>query len=420
MFDGFSLTLILTLFFLGYLAIICEAFLGVNKTTTSLALASFLWFILNISGGATGHEMSLIELKGHFLNICEFIFFLWGAMIIVEIINEYKGLDSISYFLNVESKRLQLWLIGFFSFFLSSVLDNLTTTIVMLSIIRKLVPEAEDKKIMGAAVVIAANAGGAWTPIGDVTTTMLWIGGQITPLPIMKSLFLPSAICASVSLFLLSGFIHGKTRFPKEMKNLQIHPKSIFMGLLGFLALLIVPAFKIMTGFPPFVGMLLVMSVMGIISDIIGDGKTGDHHPFHRIMTRVDTSTILFFLGILLSVDALETSGLLQSLAQGMNQIFSNSNLIPFSVGIVSSLIDNVPLVQACMGMYSQEVFPKDASFWHLIAYSAGVGGNLLIIGSAAGIAFMGIEKVSFFWYVKRVSLAAFIGYVAGFLFYFV
>ncbi len=417
MLESWTLPLIIAMFSLGYLAIICESFLRVNKATTALALASCLWLILNVSADF-GQTATQQNLKEHFLGICEFIFFLWGAMIIVEIINDHKGLEVISHFLNVRSKRLQLWLFGFFSFFLSAILDNLTTTIVMITIIRKLCPDPEERKILGGAVVIAANAGGAWTPIGDVTTTMLWIGGQVTTVPLMKELLMPSALCVIASFFVLNFYLKGKTLASKQVKKLQIDSKGVCMGCLGFLALVSVPVFKVLTGFPPFVGMLLAMSLLGIISDLVDRTYKEEHPPFHRILHRVDTSTILFFLGILLSVDALETSGILHVLAQWTNETFSSVTSIAFSVGVFSSIIDNVPLVKACMGMYSLEQYPQNHSFWQLIAYSAGVGGNLLVIGSAAGIAFMGMERVGFFWYIKHISFAALVGYLAGFGYY--
>jgi Na+/H+ antiporter NhaD/arsenite permease-like protein len=408
-----SIFFITLLFLLGYSAIVFEGLLAINKTTTALALAFLMWTSIHASHGLSD-EFALSALHTQFADICEFIFFVWGAMIIVEIINEHKGLEVVSYFLHGKSAKSQHWIMCFFAFFLSSVLDNLTTTIVMLSILGKKCENSDNRRLIGAACVLAANCGGAWTPIGDVTTTMLWIGGQISTIPLIKQLFLPSFCCAFASTLFLSRMITNeavKVSAPPE----KISAKSVLIGVLGVCSLVFVPIFKILTGFPPYVGMLLSMSVVGVISDVIDGPNKYGHLPFYRVMQRVESSTILFFMGILLSVGALEAAGVLGQLTQVVSVYIQKPAEISFLVGIVSALIDNVPLVKACMGMYSTALYPKNHELWMQLAYTAGVGGNLLIIGSASGIIFMDKEKVGFLWYFKRITPIAFASYILGF-----
>jgi Na+/H+ antiporter NhaD/arsenite permease-like protein len=416
MLENATILLIVTLFSLGYCVVITEAFLNINKAITALLLGSVLWFILGLSSEFAFSD-TFANLEHHVLQIAEFLLFLWGAMIIVEIMNAHHALNMISSMLSITSKKLRFWCIGIITFFCSSLLDNLTTTIVMVSIVQKLCKDIDERKITGCAVVIAANAGGAWTPIGDVTTTMLWIGGQVSTLALMKNLFIPSIACVGASLLWLSHSIHGREEKCLEIAN-GVTKKSLFIGILGILALVIVPVLKIFTGIPPYLGMLLSMSVMGMISDLMKPTLDGKKLAFHEIIHRVDTSTILFFLGILVSVAALDRAGILSALAMKLDTMFDHAAAVPFVIGLCSAVIDNVPLVAASISMYPLDIYPKDDRFWHLIAYAAGIGGNLLIIGSAAGVALMGMEKVSFFWYIKRVTLAAFIGYIVGFACY--
>jgi Na+/H+ antiporter NhaD/arsenite permease-like protein len=309
------------------------------------------------------------------------------------------------------------WLMGFITFFLSAILDNLTTTIVMVSLLRKLVADRDDRLLLGAMVVIAANAGGAWTPIGDVTTTMLWINGNITTLAVMKTLFLPSLMALIVCILLMG--IGQKGHFAKLVQKAADAPglepggKMIFYCGIG--ALIFVPIFKTLTGLPPFMGMLLALGALWLITDLMHHRYEGrEHLRVPQILTQVDTSGVLFFLGILLCIGSLEAVGLLKELAHFLDVYVHNLPVIATCIGLLSAIVDNVPLVAACMGMYSLETQPVDAPFWQLIAFTAGTGGSILVIGSAAGVALMGLEKVNFIWYFKRVSWIALASFFAG------
>lgn len=310
-----------------------------------------------------------------------------------------------------------LWVIGLITFFLSAVLDNLTTTVVMITLLRKLIDQNNDRLLIGGAIVIAANAGGAWTPIGDVTTTMLWIGGQLSTVLVMKNLLIPSLVCFIVSALILSFSLKGQ--FEEKYVHLSdVHsePMGNLILFLGTGLLVFVPIFKILTGLPPFMGMLFSLGVLWLVTDLI-------HHPYEershlrvpQIMTKIDLSGVLFFLGILLSINALYTAGLLGEIAQWFDRHVGNIAIISLGIGFVSAVLDNVPLVAATIGMYNLEHYPRDHPLWNMIAYTAGTGGSILIIGSAAGVVFMGMEKVDFIWYLKRISFAALIGYLAGF-----
>ncbi|HXF29734.1 MAG TPA: SLC13 family permease [Chlamydiales bacterium] len=387
-------TLLVLLFCIGYALIIFESFVDINKATTATVVGSLLWVLLVLLPGFESKE-SLALLQTHFSTIAQFLFFLWGAMIIVEIMNAHHSLELVSRCLRVPSKRLRLWLVGISTFFLSAVLDNLTTTIVMISIMKKLCDDPMERKMVGCSVVIAANAGGAWSPIGDVTTTMLWIGGQVTAVGLVKALFLPSFACLVTALLFFSKNVHGVDESTHAIKK-ETNWKSYLMIILGIGSFCAVPLLKIFVGLPPFIGMLLMMSFVGVCSDIMKPEENGKKLSFHDLIHRVDTSTILFFLGILLCISALESSQVLHALAAMLSNTFHYEAMIPFVIGIVSAAVDNVPIVAATMGMYPLHLYPTDSSFWHMIAYAAGVGGNMLIIGSAAGVAFMGMEKVSF------------------------
>jgi Na+/H+ antiporter NhaD/arsenite permease-like protein len=334
---------------------------------------------------------------------------------IVEIISAHKGFQLISRNIRIRSKRKLLWSLGFITFFLSSVLDNLTTTIIMVTLLRKLTDVGDERWLLGGAVVIAANAGGAWTPIGDVTTTMLWIGGQLSTLAIMKNLFLPSIACLLAALFCLTFCLKGNFSSSSMQKEEKIEPMGTTIFWLGVGCLIFVPIFKIVTGLPPFMGILFGLGLMWLFTDLIHSRyHDRDHLRVPHIMTRIDVTGVLFFLGILLAINALHTAGLLEDLAQWMNRTIANSNIIAIAIGLVSAVIDNVPLVAAAMGMYDLSQYPVGSTFWNLIAYCAGTGGSILIIGSAAGVAFMGLERVQFFWYLRHIGFAAFVGYFAG------
>jgi Na+/H+ antiporter NhaD/arsenite permease-like protein len=322
--------------------------------------------------------------------------------------------------IHTTDKRKMLWLICGITFFLSAILDNLTTTIVMVSLLRKLIDERETRLLFAGMVVVAANAGGAWSPLGDVTTTMLWIGGQVSALNIVKMLLLPSLICLIVPLTLLSMRLKGKVVTPETMerttpvaKNFE---KNIVFGV-GVGALLFVPLFKTLTHLPPFMGMLLCLGILWIVTEAIHSGKDeaekGELSVNHALR-KIDTPSILFFMGILIAISALQSAGILGTLAVWLDETIGNITAIGMITGFLSAVVDNVPLVAAAQGMYSLEQYPTDHYFWEFLAYCAGTGGSALIIGSAAGVAAMGMEKIDFFWYVKRITIWAVVGYLAG------
>ncbi|KAK1274998.1 hypothetical protein QJS04_geneDACA001711 [Acorus gramineus] len=407
-------------FIIGYAGIIFEESLAFNKSGVGLLMAVCLWVIRSI--GAPSTDIAVTELSRASSEVSEIVFFLLGAMTIVEIVDAHQGFKLVTDNITTRKPRTLLWVVGFVTFFLSSVLDNLTSTIVMVSLLRKLVPPSEYRKFLGAVVVIAANAGGAWTPIGDVTTTMLWIHGQISTLQTIKGLFVPSAISLVVPLALMSltSEVNGKGGdTPNMLASEQMAPRGQLVFAVGIGALVFVPVFKAVTGLPPFMGMLLGLGMLWILTDAIHYGESGRQKlKVPQALSRIDTQGILFFLGILLSVSSLEAAGILRELANYLDAHISSSELIASAIGVVSAVIDNVPLVAATMGMYDLTSYPQDSEFWQLIAFCAGTGGSMLIIGSAAGVAFMGMEKVDFFWYLRKVSGFAFAGYTAGIVAY--
>jgi Na+/H+ antiporter NhaD/arsenite permease-like protein len=344
----------------------------------------------------------------------------------VELIDAHDGFEVITSRIKTTSKVKLLWLTALLSFFLSAVLDNLTTAIVMVSLIRKLIRSGNTRLLFCGITIIGANAGGAWSPIGDVTTTMLWIGGQITATDIIIKTFLPSLACLVVPLLLLSIKMKGTIETGDREDAIVIKSYSPvkdrnIVFITGVMVLLMVPVFKTVTHLPPFMGMLLGLGVMWVITEMIHSEKDTQDKNMRSVMyalRKIDSSSILFFLGILISVSALESIGVLGNLAATLDKQIGNETLIVSSIGVLSSVVDNVPLVAAAMGMYSLEQFPADHSFWTFLAYCAGTGGSLLIIGSAAGVAAMGIEKIEFFWYVRRITLLALAGYIAGILVY--
>ncbi|KAK7390943.1 hypothetical protein VNO78_19163 [Psophocarpus tetragonolobus] len=408
------------LFVIGYAGIIFEESLAFNKSGVGLLMAVSLWVIRSI--GAPSTDIAVSELTHASAEVSEIVFFLFGAMTIVEIIDAHQGFKLVTDSITTRNPRLLLWMIGFVTFFLSSVLDNLTSTIVMVSLLRKLVPPSEYRKILGAVVVIAANAGGAWTPIGDVTTTMLWIHGQISTVQTMKGLFVPSAISLAVPLALMSltSEVNGKGQnSPNVLASEQMAPRGQLVFSVGLGALIFVPVFKSLTGLPPYMGMLLGLGVLWILTDAIHYGESERQKlKVPQALSRIDTQGVLFFLGILLSVSSLEAAGILREIANYLDVHVPSSELIASTIGLISAVIDNVPLVAATMGMYDVISFPQDSEFWQLIAFCAGTGGSMLIIGSAAGVAFMGMEKVDFFWYLRKISGFAFAGYTAGIVTY--
>ena len=411
--------IIVLIFILGYLAIAFEHPLKINKTGAALFMGLLLWTVYRI--GFPDHHVAE-ELSHHIEAISEILFFLMGAMTIVELIDAHNGFNAITNRIKTRSKIKLLWIIAGMSFFLSSVLDNLTTSIVMVSLTRKLLDDREQRLFFAGMIVIAANAGGAWSPIGDVTTTMLWIGGQISAPNIVGSLFLPSLVCLLVPLIYVSIF--NKNKFAGQLvpipKN-QLGKENMLIFVLGIGGLLFVPIYKQLTHLPPYTGILLALGLLWLVADLIHRKKDADarsRYSASAALMKIDMPSILFFMGILLAVGVLESLHILEALSASMNQAIGNQNIIVFCIGILSAIVDNVPLVAATMAMYDLNAFPQDSTLWEFIAYCAGTGGSLLIIGSAAGVAAMGIEKIDFIWYFKKISFIALLGYVSGAIVY--
>ncbi|XP_057965578.1 sodium/proton antiporter 1 isoform X2 [Malania oleifera] len=404
------------LFGIGYAGIIFEESLAFNKSGVGLLMAVSLWVVRRI--GAPSTEIAVSELTRASAEVGEIVFFLLGAMTMVEIVDAHQGFKLVTDNITTRKPRTLLWVVGFVTFFLSSVLDNLTSTIIMVSLLQKLVPPSEYRKLLGAVVVIAANAGGAWTPIGDITTTMLWVHGQISTLQTMKDLIIPSAVSLAVPLALMSltSEVNGKRQdSPNVLASEQMAPRGQLVFSVGIGALLFVPVFKAITGLPPYMGMLLGLGVLWLLTDAIHYGESESQKlRVPQALSRIDTQGVIFFLGILLSVSSLEAAGILRELANYLDAHIANSELIASAIGVVSAIIDNVPLAAATMGMYDLSSYPQDSELWQLVAYCVGTGGSMLVIGSAAGVAFMGMEKVDFFWYLRKVSGFAFAGYAAG------
>lgn len=369
--------------------------------------------------GANGvASATAIEQLGEQLaEVSDICFFLLAASTIVEVIDAHQGFKVVTNQITTKSKKGLFWVIGFLTFFLSAILNNLTVTIVMCSLLKKLVPVEDDRKLFGAMVVVAANAGGVWTPIGDVTTTMLWINNNLSTIPTVTELFLPSVVCLVASLFFLVNQVEEDNSLEEstlpEPSELATRGKVVFGA--GIASLLAVPVFNDFTGLPPYLAMLTGLGAMWTLTDIIHmDEEEGDDMKVPAALSKLDTSGILFFLGILMSIGVLDKSGLLKELAVFLNNNLPSQDIIATVIGIASALIDNVPLVAATMGMYDITEFGTDDKLWQLIALCAGTGGSILVIGSASGVALMGLEKVDFLWYAKNVSVGAAIGYFAG------
>lgn len=408
--------LIIGIFVIGYLAIAFEHPIKINKTASALITGVLCWTVFIIF---TSHEADAIvrELSHHLGAVSEILFFLLGAMTIVEIVDAHQGFRVITDRITTKNSRTLLWVLSLITFFLSAILDNLTTSIVMVSLLRKLISDQEQRKFYAGMVIIAANAGGAWSPLGDVTTTMLWIGGQITALTVIKELFIPSLVCLLVPLVFLSFRMKGNLAGGVVNPEGDSHEKSKLMLFVGIGGLMFVPAFKTVTHLPPYMGMLLVLGIVWIVSELINSDKDEEEkHPYTpaHALSKIDTSSVLFFLGILIAIGALEATHLLRDLATWMSETIGNLDIIVIAIGLASAVIDNVPLVAATMGMYDLATFPTDSKLWEFLAYCAGTGGSVLIIGSAAGVAVMGMEKIDFMWYIKRISLLALIGYFGG------
>jgi len=416
--------LIITIFILGYLAIAFEHNTKVDKAAPALITGVLCWTVYSLfSTDRTLVDHQLAESLGEYSGI---LFFLMGAMTIVSIIDAHDGFQIITRRITTTSKRKLLWIISLLTFFLSPVLDNLTTAIVMVSLAQKILKEGEDRFYFVAMIIIAANAGGAWSPIGDVTTTMLWMGGQITAGNIILKLLLPSIVSLVVPLLILSARMKGRVE-RIEADALGGSPVPIserhqwIVFLSGLIILVLVPVFKTLTHLPPYMGILIGLGIMWIITEMTGgDKEESDRYKLSPAyaLRRVDTPSILFFLGILLSIGVLQATGILSGAAGWLTDNIKNESVIVMTIGLLSAVVDNVPLVAATQGMYTLQQYPTDHYFWEFIAYCTGTGGSALIIGSAAGVAAMGIANVNFFWYLKRITWLAILGYFAGALIY--
>jgi Na+/H+ antiporter NhaD/arsenite permease-like protein len=414
------LTALVVVFILAYAAIALEHPLKVNKSASALVGAGLLWTIYAMATG--DHQRVSNELGESLMGTAQIVFFLMGAMTIVEVVDAHNGFDVITKRIRTQQLPTLMWLVGIVTFFLSAILDNLTTTIVMVSLMKKILDKHDERLFFAGIIVIAANAGGAWTPIGDVTTTMLWIGGQITTLSIMQSVFLPSVISLLVPLAVTAYVLRGQPVVSPEkaetgngIKTSEFERNLMFF--LGLGILIAVPAFKTITHLPPFIGILFGLGLLWLVGDLIHRHKEDEfkHHlTLVHALSRIDMSSIVFFVGILLAVATLEHTHILSSLAGWLDESVGRLDVIVILIGLASAVVDNVPLVAASMGMYSLEQYPTDHFLWEFLAYCAGTGGSILIIGSAAGVAAMGLEKIHFFWYVKKISGLALIGYLAG------
>jgi NhaD family Na+/H+ antiporter len=414
------LTALVVIFIIAYAAIALEHPLKVNKSASALLGAGLLWTLYAL---ATGDAHKVGEQLGEsVMSTAQIVFFLMGAMTIVEVVDAHNGFEVITRRIRTAKLSSLMWLVGFVTFFLSAILDNLTTTIVMISLMRKLLAKHDDRLFFAGIIVIAANAGGAWSPIGDVTTTMLWIGGQITTLAIMQAVFLPSVVSLLVPLGITAWVLRGReVESPGQIDvDHGLHTTEFERNLMFFMGLgvlVAVPAFKTITHLPPFMGILFGLGLLWLVGDLVHRHKEDEdkqHLTLAHALSRIDMSSIVFFIGILLAVATLEHTHILTSLAQWLDQSVGRLDVIVLLIGIASAIVDNVPLVAASMGMYSLAQYPPDHFLWEFLAYCAGTGGSILIIGSAAGVAAMGLEKIHFFWYVKRISGLALVGYFAG------
>ena len=433
-----TLTLVIIIVFVvGYICIATESLLKINKAAIALLMCVACWTLLMTAPGSFYPNVAPDGLLGHISEVIEHhlgdaagtLFFLMGAMTIVEIVDSNGGFNFVRDALKTRSKRKLMWRVAFMTFFLSAILDNLTPSIVMIMVLRKLVQSRGDRLIYAALIVISANSGGAFSPIGDVTTIMLWIKGVITTQGVLTEIFIPSLVSMVIPAFILQYSLSGK--FDKS-QNLPAADVSQFtkrqrdiIFWLGVGGLVFVPIFKTITHLPPFMGILLVLGVLWTVTEIFHHNTSEDDTMAKRVsdlLSRIDLSTIMFFLGILMAVAVLQEIGVLTRLGEGLNETFNgNHYLVTGIIGVLSSIVDNVPLVAGCMGMYPVQPvgdMAVDGIFWQLLAYCAGVGGSMLIIGSAAGVVVMGLEKITFGWYMKKITWIAFVGYLAGILCY--
>ena len=413
------LAVIVVIFIVAYAAIALEHPIRVDKGASALLGAGLLWTVYAVSGG--DHVQIAHQLNESVASTAQIVFFLIGAMTIVEVIDAHNGFEVITSKIRTTKQTTLMWVVCFVTFFLSAVLDNLTTTIVMISLMKKLSGNQSDRLFFAAMIVIAANAGGAWSVIGDVTTTMLWIGGQITPLPIIKAVFLPSVINLLLPLLVVTYLLRGKTVAPPSDRESSVKAVHLFernlIFYLGLGLLIAVPAFKTITHLPPFMGILFALGILWAVGELLHREKESDKRKpltLAHALRQIDMASIVFFIGILLAVAVLEHTHILQMLAKWLDQGVGRQDVIVVLLGLLSAIVDNVPLVAASMGMYSLAQYPADSFLWEFIAYCAGTGGSILIIGSAAGVAAMGLEKIHFFWYVRHISGLALLGYLGG------
>jgi Na+/H+ antiporter NhaD/arsenite permease-like protein len=411
------ITLLILIFVVGYVAITLEHSIKINKSAIALITAVLCWTLIIIN--AADKTVVVEQLSHHLSSISEIVFFLLGAMTIVEIIDAHDGFQNVAESIKTTNKTKLIWLIALITFLLSAVLDNLTSTIVMLSILNKLIVDKKTKWLLLGLVIISSNAGGAWSPIGDVTTTMLWIGGQISPLHIIQQTFLASLVSMVVPTLIINYLIKGKIELKPNIEQNFI--SSLFernlIFYVGIGCLLFIPVFKTITHLPPYMGMLLCLGVIWTLTELIHKKKQDNEKgnmSVNQALRKIDTPSILFFFGILMSISSLEVVGILPQMASKLNTSIGNINIVAIVIGLLSAVFDNVPLVAALQSMYSLHDYPQDHYFWELLAFTAGTGGSCLIIGSAAGVAIMGIEKIDFFWYLKKISWIALIGFIAG------
>jgi len=418
-------TLMIIVFILGYIAIALEHPLKIDKAASALIIGGLGWGLFAFTG-ISQHDLTH-ELQHHLVDIAEILFFLLGAMTIVELIDAHDGFSIITKKITTNKKIYLIWILSVITFFFSAVLDNLTTSIVMAALLTKLIKDKDDIWMFAGVVILSANAGGAWSPIGDITTIMLWIGGQITASNIITSIFIPSVICALVPLIYLTFRLKGDVIRPPNivLKEHTLNPSTTFerklIFYMGVIGLLFVPFFKTITHLPPYIGMLLSLGVLWVVTEIIHKSKNNEEKSqlsVIGVLKKIDVPTIFFFLGILLAVGSLQSAGQLDIVATYLDKTFNGDiYIINIIIGLLSSIVDNVPLVAGAMGMYDIAPigdFAVNGKFWEFLAYCAGTGGSVLIIGSAAGVAVMGILKIDFIWYLKNISLLALMGYLAG------
>ena len=427
---------IISVFIIGYFLITVEHSIKIDKLIPALAMMAIMWAIISLNHmevfdiNTVTRELEPTHIKEillHHLGLtAEILIFLLGAMTIVEIIDFFRGFLGIKRLVKTRSKTKILWIFGSLAFVLSAIIDNLTATIVLITLLQKIVKERNLKLWYSGLIIIAANAGGAWSPIGDITTTMLWIADKVTPLSLFMYLFIPSLVCMVVPFLIASRLkiFKGEMEIPKEVIDMEENKYGNKMLFIGLGSILFVPVFKTVTGLPPYVGMMLSLAFVATLAEIFSNKKfnlskvdedheeESDHSPVHASLTKIELPSILFFLGILMAVGALESLGILYNFADLINETISNQDVVIVLLGHLSAVIDNVPLVAASIGMFPNVI---NDPLWHGIAYSAGTGGSMLIIGSAAGVVAMGMEKMDFFWYIKKITILAMIGFWAGY-----